>query len=503
MGGDIHIFDGKDIKTYIDDAIGSSTGDVSKAVPFTNDISGVTAPAAGTTGTDIDTLDYSGSAENGQRFELLVPTDYNDGDLEIWVQYRMSTSEAQTIRVRTQAKIVDISAGSIDSASYPLTNQDLTVQTDTDVEAVKLFELTEGDFASGDVVQAYVRRDGSADSHTGLWKVIGFFYKYTARLSGRAATSVAEVWDDYAAETATTPGTIGTDIDTEDFSPTVDNAQKVVFLVPQNWDGTSDAYLYLSYAMSTQESGKKCRFQIGGEIANTTDGSVDTVSEQEVYIWPANLTADAPQDDVMVLSVAASAMHAGDKIEIYLRRKGSDGTNDTHDGSFRGITAYMNFSQVATSGFTAVTTWETYLEFAGFGTASGTITGVREYPSYAGDFEGYWKIESSSAAATLPMAFAGRLGANQTTIKSIKIPMAGSAANVGYRIRVYVDGQGSSAVYDSGSQNTTDANRFLTSLTDANLTSQPTGEKRFFVDVLVTADSSEILYVGRPYVEQE
>jgi len=144
-----------------------------------------------------------------------------------------------------------------------------------------------------------------------------------------------------------------------------------------------------------------------------------------------------------------------------------------------------------------------YLVYAGQDGVSGTISAQRDAPSYSGDFEGYWKVVSTSAGATLSVVFAGRLGPSQTTITSLKIPIKGVGASPQYTIRVYVDGQGAVDQFGEGIQ-TAPGTLTERSLVDTDFSNQPTGaKKRFFIDILATLDSGEELYIGRPYFEQE
>lgn len=134
-----------------------------------------------------------------------------------------------------------------------------------------------------------------------------------------------------------------------------------------------------------------------------------------------------------------------------------------------------------------------------FNDVSGTVSGDIGYPSFAGDFETYYEMSSASASGRIDVGFAGRLGDNQSTISSIKIPLIGSAG-AQYQLKVYVDGQGSSAVYDSG-LTSAPTSRSLLSLTSGDLSNQPTGEGRYHVVVEATLDASETLDVGRPFVK--
>lgn len=141
-----------------------------------------------------------------------------------------------------------------------------------------------------------------------------------------------------------------------------------------------------------------------------------------------------------------------------------------------------------------------YLPHGGFNVVSGTVSGDIGYPSFAGDFETYYEMSSDSASGRIDVAFSGRLGDGQSTISSIKIPLVGSVG-AQYQIKVFVEGSGSTNVYTSSALTAAPTSRSLISLTNSDLSAQPTGEGRYHVVVEATLDASETLDVGRPFVK--
>lgn len=133
------------------------TGDLSTFAPFTTNISGVTAPGAGTLGTDIDALSYPDGSTTGQKFEWTVPDDYDSGDIKLYVTYGMSTavsSPNNQIRVETAAEIVDPTSGSIDAGTYSSATQTFTTLQTTSpttpyVERKLLLTILEADVGKG------------------------------------------------------------------------------------------------------------------------------------------------------------------------------------------------------------------------------------------------------------------------------------------------------------------------------------------------------------------
>jgi len=116
------------------------------------------------------------------------------------------------------------------------------------------------------------------------------------------------------------------------------------------------------------------------------------------------------------------------------------------------------------------------------------------------DFESWALMTSTVAAGRVDAQFSGRLAVNQTTISSLKIPVKGTGE---YQIKVFVEGSGASNVYTSSALTAAPGARTLISLTDADLSSQPSGERRYHVVVEATLDASEVLRVGRPFTAQE
>ena len=135
-----------------------------------------------------------------------------------------------------------------------------------------------------------------------------------------------------------------------------------------------------------------------------------------------------------------------------------------------------------------------------FNNVSGTVSGDIGYPSFAGDFETYYEMSSSSAAGRIDVGFAGRIGDNQSTLSSIKIPLIG-ASGAQYQIKVFVEGSGDTNVYSASALTSAPTSRTLISLTDSDLSAQPTGEGRYHIVVEATLDAAETLDVGRPFMK--
>jgi hypothetical protein len=100
------------------------------------------------------------------------------------------------------------------------------------------------------------------------------------------------------------------------------------------------------------------------------------------------------------------------------------------------------------------------------------------------------------------VAFQGRLDVLQNLLSRIKISIRGTGASPQYQLKIYAEGSGAVAVYDSGLL-AAPGTLTETLLTDLDLSSQPTGDKRYHVVVEVTIDSGETVEITRPFVRQE
>lgn len=500
------------IDKFIDESEASSlgggfaVGPISWSPEVVQDISG--PPAAGTLpASSITTHDHPHLSTSGLKFEFAVPEDYDSGAITLQAVYAMSTAVASpnnVIVLNVGAEIADTVSGGIDTGTYapgPLAL--VTPDNLTDVErSANLLTIAEGDFASGDKIVFLIERlggDGS-DNHTGSWKLVDYLVIYNGQVAARAAMHQVEVYAD-TDETAATPGTKSS-FDTLDFPTGADTEQVFQFTVPDNWDGASDLQVRLTYAMSTAGGGP-LRLETEGEIANTATGAVVPYAAS-----PFILTAPADTDvhrTTVVRAIAGTLLNAGDAISVKLARRGTS-LDDTHGGDFKLIASTVFIGQ---GGTTPVGTEfdESYLDHRDFRIISVTgVNGQQESADHAGEFELWALMDSTVAAGRVNAEWQGRLRATQTQITQIIIPLRGQSGGPTpqYQIKVFVEGSGASNVY-TGSALTpeTTGNRIVVTLTDSDLSAQPTGEKRFFVVVEAHLDAGEELRVGTPFVRQE
>lgn len=483
----------------------TNTGTVSRRVEATEDISGVVAPSVEAIGTDIDALGHPAGSDTGQRFAFVVPDDYDSGPIEVSVVYEMSTAEAtpnNVVRISSQAEIVDVTNNLIDSASYPETQSNLTTLQTTDVErTVALLTIAAGDFGAGDTIQVKLKRIGTSgsDLHPGRWDIGAYYWSYTARIATRASTFSPEFTSD-TDEPATTDGTIGTDIDSIDFSSGSDTEQSIKFHVPDEWDEISDVFVRLSFAMSTAAAGT-VRIATEGEVANVVDNSIDVLSVVNFDLVPPVDTD--PHRSVVVRSIPASDFHRGDTVVLKIARRTAVGGN--HAGTFK-VTAFtVTFGIAPVSGFQAVLLEENYLGFPIFRAVVGPVTTQTDAADETGDFEEYHSAVASGGSGTAEGVFMGRLGGPQSKISSLKIPLKGAGPSPEARVQVYVEGMGGTNVYTGpfSTLTTLPASRTLLTITEIDLTAQPAGEKRYIVVVELDLDDTETGFFGTPFFRHE
>lgn len=481
---------------------GGAIGDVSQRAQFTRDISAVAAPTPVTLGTGIDALSHPDAATTGQRFEAFVPPDYYSGDLDLLLTYSMSTAVGgpnNQVRLTTAAEIVDVSTGAIDVATYPETGQNLMTPTTTDIIRTQVGALSFGSFGPGDTVQFYVKRIGADgdDLHTGAFQIISYEWRYTSVVDSRLVTQTMEFLTNSPPEAPPTPGTIGTEIDTLDYATGVDNSQKGAFIVPENWDGLSDAIIYVTYAMSSAVAAT-VRLETSGEIANVVSGGIDVVGVQN---YDLGTTADTGVHRVAIRSIPATALQIGSHLTTRLIRRVAVGGN--HPGNFRLVNISVTFSVVPTSGFTTVTAEEHYLDEFGFKIIStNDVWGDLEYPSFGSTFDHYVRMNSLAAAGRIDVAFTGRLASAQGTVAQTKINILGVGGSPQHRLLLYAEGSGAVPVYDSGVIATplTPTEYIITA---GMMSAQPLVQKRFHVVVEAHIDASEEVKCSLPFVRQE
>lgn len=481
----------------------ATTGLISQNVGFTLDIPAVTAPTPGTISTDIPTLDYPNGSTTGQLFDITIPDDYDSGNLEILAVYQMSTAFVGNVKYQTQAKIVHTS-GSIDTATYPATLATLTPPVTAIPTRSLLFTILNGDFSSGDVIQIYISRIGAdvGDTHTGVWQVASFEYRYLGQVATRNAVQVLEVFSDIIGETSTTSGTIGTDIPTVDFLTGADSAQKAFFIVPDNWDGFSDAQIRFDYAMSTAVVGGVVRIRTSGKIVNVLTNTITSIPTVDFDLVPSNDTN--PHRTVAVRSINAASLSKGSYIELAVKRIVGVGSN--HSGSWQVTNGTVMFGLAPVGGFVQAMISECYLNEPSFGNIIGpaTVSGDSNYPTFgvgANDFETLYVLQSTSAGAgEIDAAFEGRLASFQTKVDSVKIACRTLSGSPSLTIEIRFEGQ-IAAVYTN---TLSPPSGTLTSYTiDTSAFTQPTGSKRFYVIAKGVFSAISSLGVSTPFVSLE
>lgn len=483
---------------------GFAVGPTSWSPEIVVDVSG--PPTAGTLpASQIVTLDHADGVTSGVKFEFTVPENYDSGPLNLQIVYAMSTavgSPLNVIGLSVGAEIADVSAGTIDTATYAPSPISLTTPNASTAvtRSVSVLTIVEGDFDSGDRIVFVVERLGASgsDTHTGVWKVLDYVVVYDGQIAANSAVHQVEVFKD-AAGTPAVPGTKNS-FTTLDFQEGFTHSQKFQFTIPDNWDGASDFSVRFTYAMSGAGGGV-VRLDISGQAASVITGSVATLAPA-VHLVTTSLDTNVHRTTV-AYSISGIGRAPGDMIVVTITRPSGDAL-DTHVSNWQLIGASVFTGQ---GGNTPVGTEidQHYLAVRDFRIVS--VSGVSadtESADWAGDFEIWHKIESSVAAGRANVEWQGRLRGSQTKVASIDIPVKGQngGPTPEYQIKVYAEGT-VGAVYTGPLVAETTGVRTLVSLTDGDLSAQPTGARRFSIVVEATLDAGEILRVGAPFVRQE
>lgn len=475
---------------------GALAGQVSVAPEVTQDITAVTAPTPGTLGTDTDTLNFPDGSTTGQRFKWQIPVDYNGGDVTILTSYAMGAAIASpnnVVRLETQAEV--IGAGGI--ALQPLSAFDLTVPDGTtDIQRDTILVVSSAAVTAGDTLEIFVKRIGGHgnDAATTSWRVADFEISYLSSISNRGVTDRIEVLRD-TDEPATTPVTVGTETDAEEFPTGSDTEQKVSFIVPGNWDGATPPSIICQYTMSSAAAGT-VRLATEAEVVRASVGSLDTLPIVNFDLVPPVDTD--PHLTTAIRQLEPSTIDPGDFVTLKLARRTSVGGN--HAGGFRLISIQVVWAiKVQT-----VNADERYMELSTFEIISATgVWGDTGVPSFAGDFEVYDEMASLVAAGRLNAIYFSRLRTDQTKIANILIPIKGTGGTPQYKINVHVDGGGVTNVYSGSVLTSAPGVVSEISIPELDLTAQPVGKKRFHIVVEAHVNAGDTLFVGRPFVSQE
>ena len=475
---------------------GALTGQISQAPAFTRDITAVTAPPNGTLGLDTSTLDYPDGSTTGQRFEWQVPVDYSAGDITLLASYAMGVpvgAPNNVVRLETQAEVI----GAAGIALQPLNTFDLTVPDGvTDIQRDTILLVSSAAITAGDTIEVFIKRlggDGN-DLAAAIWRVVNFEISYISSISNRGVTDRIELLRS-TDEPATTPVTIGSDTDAEDYPTGSDTEQKFSFVVPGNWDGATPPSIICQYAMSSAAVGT-VRLATEGEISRVNVGSLDTLPIVNFDLVPPVDTD--PHLTTAIRQIPTSAIDPGDFVTMKLARRTAVGGN--HAGGWRLIAVQVVWALKVQT----VSADDRYMELSTFEiiTSPGT-NGDTGVPSFAGDFEVYDTMSSTVPAGRLNAIYFGRLRDDQTLITNIRVPIKGTGGSPQYKINVHVDGSGAANVYSSSLLTAAPGAASEISIPELDLTAQPVGKKRYHVVVEAHVNAGDTLLVGRPFVSQE
>ena len=144
---------------------------------------GLTAPASGTVGTDLDAQIFANGVDEALKLEFTVPENYQSGDGEFWVHYTMSASNSGTVDVVVDGEISRVDGT---SSTFGPTTENLTVNSGTLPGEVLLFTLPAGTWGVGDRIRLTWERQGSTDPNAADWQItaIGFHYTGSSVLGG-------------------------------------------------------------------------------------------------------------------------------------------------------------------------------------------------------------------------------------------------------------------------------------------------------------------------------
>jgi hypothetical protein len=484
---------------------GFAVAPVSWSPEVVQDISG--PPTLGAlAASSIASHDHADAVTSGLKFEFTVPDDYDSGDITLSAVYAMSTavpSPNNIIVLSIGAEIANTITGAIDTATYAPGPIALTTPDNlTDVtRSTTILTIAAADFGPGDKIVFLIERLGSdaGDLHTGVWQLVDYMVTYDGQVASRAAVHQVEVFSD----TGGTPAVAGTksSFDTLDFQEGFTHEQKVQFTIPDNWDGSSDLHVQITYAMSTAVAAD-VRLNFSGNVSSVTTGAV-TALLGATFVVTATADTDVHRTTV-VYAVSGIGRTAGDTIALAVSRPSGDAL-DTHTGNFQLIALTVLVGQSGTTPVTSEIS-EGYLPHRNFNiiTVAG-VDGEQESPAYAGDFELWTLMTSTVAAGRVDVEFQGRLRETQSKISRIIIPIKGQSGGPTpqYQVKIYAEGSGIVPVHTGVLTAETTGLRSLITLTDVNLSAQPNGERRFFVVVEATLDAGEELRVGTPFVRQE
>jgi len=460
---------------------------------------GGTDPSAGTLGTNLNTVDFASGVDESQQIEFSIPSDYDSGDLALFVQYAMDGTSGGTVDFDVTEEIASVGNG---TSTVGPTSVPLTVSTTTDEpDQLAFWTIPSGTFAPGDRVRIEFERQGTTDSNTDVFQLLGFTAVYTGSIVGGGAyTHVVDLTED-TDEPAPTSGTIGTNINTLDHPAGSDAEQQFTVTVPQEWDGVTDPVLKITYAMSTAVGASIVRLETEAEIANVGTGTIISQTPQQT-----DIAVPATTDVARTVSIAFDEADFTDgSVFIVKVARRNTGVGSNHTGDFRILGYEMIFNTPGSGGGGAGGgNTQEYMNHFTFGNDSpaGAITAQLDYPAFGGDFEILYSMASSQAGGRVDLAFQGRIPAGFTEIDEITFKIYGTGAGPDYLALVYVESQAATPVYDpsSGTPIAAPGSIAIQTIAGGSISTQPVGDEVFFVVFEAHIDAGETIFVSNPYV---
>jgi hypothetical protein len=460
---------------------------------------GGTDPSAGTLGTNLNTLDFASGVDESHQFEYTVPADYDSGDMEIFVQYAVDGTSGGTVDFDVTEELAAI--GGTTSTIGPTTSP-LTVSiTANEPDELSLWTIADGTFGIGDRFRIEFERQGTTDTNTDTFKLLGFTVVYTGAIStGGAATHIVDLTEN-TDEPAPAAGTFGTNINTLDHPAGSDAEQKFTATVPQEWDGSSDPILKITYTMSTAVAASVVRVATEVEIANVGTGSIIVQPTQQVDVATPSTTDVAR---TVSIPFPAGDFTDGSVFAVKVARRNS-GVGSNHTGDFRILGYEVIFNTPGTTaGGGGGAGNQAYLTHFSFGNdaPAGAIFAEPGYPDFSTDFEILYTMASTQAAGRVDIAFQGKVPDGFTEIQEITYNLKGSGAGPDYVTKVYEEGSGNTPIYDptSGTPIAAPGTLGAFSITGGSLTTQPSGDAVFFVVIEAHIDAGETIFVSNPFV---
>lgn len=122
---------------------------------------------------------YVSNETRGEKLKFIVPDDYNFGDIELLVCYKMSISDVNNVLLEAEIAIVDTVSGSLVINTGPQLINFNPIDS-ANFDRASILTISSGSFSPGDVIVINLKRLGDAvtDNHIGDWEVVAFTYRY-------------------------------------------------------------------------------------------------------------------------------------------------------------------------------------------------------------------------------------------------------------------------------------------------------------------------------------